>query len=128
MATQRNFQISTDVQSRVHALDWPAIHASLNQSGWAKTGVILTPDECSDFCSLYQDDSRFRSKIIMQRHRFGVGEYKYFKYPLPELITELRQSLYPHLASLANKWMEDLGIDVSFPRIEIGPVKLRAPR
>jgi uncharacterized protein len=113
--TQRNLQIPNDVQSRVDALDWPAMHASLNQSGWAKTGVILAPDECSDFCSLYQDDSRFRSKIVMQRHRFGVGEYKYFKYPLPELITELRQSLYPHLAPLANEWMGNLDTDVSFP-------------
>jgi hypothetical protein len=115
MATQRNPQIPDVVQARVQSLDWPAIHASLNQSGWARTGVILTPDECSDLCGIYQDDSRFRSKIVMQRHRFGLGEYKYFKYPLPELITELRKSLYPNLAALANEWMQQLGMDVSFP-------------
>jgi uncharacterized protein len=115
MATQRTLQTPGDVQSRIASLDWPAIQLSLNQFGWARTGVILSPEECSDLCSLYQDDSRFRSKIIMQRHRFGVGEYKYFKYPLPEVITELRQSLYPQLASLAGEWMRNLGMDLSFP-------------
>jgi len=116
MAAHNTFDITSIIWSRIDSLDWPAIHASLNQLGWAKTGVILTPDECSELRNKYHDEQRFRSKIIMQRHRFGVGEYKYFNYPLPELITELRQSLYPHLAPLANEWMNQLGIASSFPK------------
>jgi len=115
LSIQKNVRSSGTIQSRIASLDWPAIHLSLNEFGWAKTGVILTPEECSGLRGLYLDDSRFRSKIIMQRYRFGIGEYKYFNYPLPEVITELRQSLYPHLASLANEWMRNLGMDVSFP-------------
>jgi len=115
MATRHNLQLPNDVYSRIQFLDWNAIHASLNHFGWARTGAILTPDQCSDLCGIYQDESRFRSKIIMQRHRFGIGEYKYFKYPVPEVVTELRQSLYLHLASLGNEWMQQLGMDVSFP-------------
>ena len=116
MAAHHTFDITSAISSRIHSLDWSAIHNALNQSAWAKTGTLLTADECSDLCDLYQNDSLFRSKIIMQRHRFGVGDYKYFNYPLPELITELRQSLYPHLAPLANEWMKRLGIATSFPK------------
>jgi uncharacterized protein len=65
---------------------------------------------------MYSDEARFRSRIIMQRHRFGVGEYKYFNYPLPKPIAELRHSLYPHLAPLANEWMQQLGFKTSFPK------------
>ena len=116
MAARHNFHLPDTIHSRIDSLDWLAIQTSLNQSGWAKTASILTPDECLNLRSVYHDDSRFRSKIIMQRHRFGIGEYQYFNYPLPELIVELRQSLYPHLAPLANEWMKQLGIDTSFPK------------
>lgn len=116
MAAHHTYEIASTIPFRVESLDWPAIHNSLNQSGWAKTTAILTPDECADLCSMYSDEARFRSKITMQRHRFGVGEYKYFTYPLPELITELRQSLYPLLAPLANEWTNQLGIATSFPK------------
>ena len=116
MAAHHTLDLASTIPFRISSLEWPAIHASLNQFGWAKIGTILTPDDCTDLCSMYHDDARFRSKIIMQRHRFGVGEYKYFNYPLPELIIDLRQSLYPHLAPLANDWMKQLGLDSSFPK------------
>lgn len=116
MAAHHSLQIPSPIHSRINSLDWTALHASLSQSGWAKTTAILTSDECSDLRNMYFDEERFRSKIVMQRHRFGVGEYKYFRYPLPERIAELRQSLYPHLAPLANEWMQQLGLDTSYPK------------
>lgn len=116
MAAHHTLEIATTIHSRIDSLDWSAIRNSLNQLGWAKTTAILTPDECAELCSMYSDEARFRSRIIMQRHRFGVGEYKYFNYPLPESIAELRQSLYPHLAPLANEWMQQLGFEISFPK------------
>ena len=75
---------------------------------------LLSPDECRALAAMYPDDSHFRSRIVMGRHGFGRGEYKYFSYPLPDLIAELRPALYPQL-QIANHWNETMGIDIRYP-------------
>jgi uncharacterized protein len=92
------------IETRVSALDWPVLQDSLTERGYAVTPPILTPAECQAIVSLYPDESRFRTHIIMERHRFGVGDYKYFSHPLPQLVIDLRTSAYPHLAKVANDW------------------------
>jgi hypothetical protein len=93
-----------DIAARVHALDWSAIERSLWELGYAKTPPVLTPEECQELIALYADDARFRSRVDMARHRFGVGDYKYFAAPLPPLVQALRAGAYPPLAAIANQW------------------------
>jgi uncharacterized protein len=100
---------------RVHALDWSRIEGDLAAQGSAMLEKLLAPEECRDIASLYPEDGVFRSKVVMARHGFGRGEYKYFGYPLPELIQELRTALYPRLAPIANHWNELMRIDVRYP-------------
>lgn len=97
------------VKSRIAELSWNASAAALEERGYAVTETILTSRECSDLVALYGDEKRFRRHIVMERYRFGVGDYRYFGNPLPEIITELRTSAYPHLAEVANHWAEELG-------------------
>jgi uncharacterized protein len=97
------------IPERIDALDWSALEQSLSARGYAVTAPILTPAECDAIIALYSDETRFRSHIIMERHRFGVGDYKYFSHPLPETVAGLRTGAYPHLAKVANKWAEALG-------------------
>jgi hypothetical protein len=102
----------TDVPSlagRVDGLEWNTLAQLLTQRGFAVTAPILSKAECNSLVALYGDASRFRSHIIMERYRFGVGDYKYFAHPLLELITDLRTAVYPHLAEVANHWAELLG-------------------
>jgi hypothetical protein len=99
----------SSLQQRIDALDWKAAEESLSARGYAVTPAILTPDECASIVALYIDDSRFRSHIVMERYRFGIGDYKYFDHPLPEVVTSLRTAAYPHLAPIANAWAEALG-------------------
>jgi uncharacterized protein len=89
-------------------LDWPAIEASLDGQGFARIPPILTSKDCESIVSLYDDDSRFRSRIEMERFRFGVGEYKYFAAPLPPIVQTLREQLYERLATTANRWVARL--------------------
>src|SRR5919109_12713 len=103
------------VAPRIDALDWSAMAAALDERGYATTGPLLDPDACADLIALYADASRFRSRVVMQRHAFGRGEYQYFAYPLPPAVADLRHALYPHLAPLANRWNEQLQSDVRFP-------------
>jgi uncharacterized protein len=91
------------------------LEAALDASGWAVLPKLLTPDECRALTAAYDDDARFRSKVVMARHGFGRGEYKYFAYPLPPRVAELRESLYPRLAPIANRWSERLKNEVRFP-------------
>lgn len=100
---------------RVVAMDWPAITAHLDGNGWAVLDGLLTPNECRSLANLYGESDIFRSHIIMARHGFGRGEYKYFSYPLPDIIAGLRTALYPQLAPIANRWNETMGIDVRYP-------------
>jgi hypothetical protein len=99
----------SSIQKRIDALDWNALEQSLSACGHAITAPILTPAECDALVALYHDETRFRSHIIMERHRFGVGDYKYFSHPLPGTVASLRTSAYPHLAKVANQWAEALG-------------------
>lgn len=100
---------------RIRKLDWVALDLALTEKGYARTGCVLSPQECGDLISLYPDDSHFRSHIEMARFRFGQGDYKYFADPLPEAIQELRRGFYPPLAAIANRWMENLGSRERFP-------------
>ncbi len=97
------------IAQRIKELDWSSAEQSLSERGYAITVPILSHEECASLVALYNDASRFRSHIIMERYRFGIGDYKYFAHPLPELVTELRSSAYPHLAEVANRWAEVLG-------------------
>jgi hypothetical protein len=97
------------IQKRIEVLDWNDAEQSLSARGYAITAQILTPAECDAIVALYGDESRFRSHVIMERHRFGVGDYKYFSHPLPETVAALRTAAYPHLAKIANQWAEALG-------------------
>lgn len=97
-------------------LDWTAISESLSSSGYAPTGRLLSPAECAQLVSLYPDDANFRSRVVMERYRFGKGDYKYFRYPLPPIVHHLRESTYPYLARVANLWQSQLGDnDPPFP-------------
>ena len=100
----------------VTALDWADIAAQLDAHGCATTGPLLTPAQCAALVETYVSDAPFRSRIVMARHGFGRGEYKYFAYPLPDLVAELRAALYPPLANIANRWNAAMGIDLGYPR------------
>lgn len=100
---------------RVARLDWPGIAVQLDTAGCALTGPLFTPAECAALAGAYDDDALFRSRVIMARHGFGRGEYKYFDNPLPKPVAALRRSLYPPLAAIANRWNEQLGEPVRFP-------------
>lgn len=95
--------------------DWTAIGNSLHRQGFARVESILTPDECAGIIALYTKDEIFRSTINMQRYRFGMGEYRYFNYPLPRIVQSLREMIYPSLAPVANEWMWRLGTAISYP-------------
>jgi uncharacterized protein len=105
----------SDITSRVDAIDWGQATRELDAQGCALLKGLLTPDECRALAALYPDDSHFRSRIVMGRHGFGRGEYKYFSYPLPLVIVELRPSLYARLRDVANRWNEAMGIDIRYP-------------
>jgi len=100
---------------RVEALDWERIEGELDGQGCARIEALLTPGECEGLAGLYPDDEPFRSRVVMARHGYGRGEYKYFGYPLPPLVAALRTALYPRLAPIANRWHEVLGSAVRFP-------------
>jgi uncharacterized protein len=103
------------VAGRVEAIDWSRIGSELDAQGCAVIDGLLSPSQCQALAALYPDDSRFRSRVVMGRHGFGRGEYKYFAYPLPEPIAELRPVLYPPLREVANRWNETMGIDIRYP-------------
>ncbi|NRG19596.1 2OG-Fe(II) oxygenase [Rhizobiales bacterium] len=114
-ATLKHDILQTDYATRVNGLDWPRILADLDTFGFATTGPLLTREACEALACAYDNDGLFRTRIVMARHGFGSGEYKYLAYPLPSLVQSLRSSLYPHLAPLANSWSERTGRGVSFP-------------
>jgi hypothetical protein len=103
------------IAARVDAIDSAHISAELDAQGSAVIDNLLTQQECAALAALYPDDTHFRSRIVMGRHGFGRGEYKYFSDPLPDAIAELRQALYAPLQSVANRWNEAMGIDVRYP-------------
>ena len=113
---RQNMSISiTSASTRLAALDWEEIAASLERHGAAVIGPLLTQDQCRSLAASYNDDALFRSRIVMAQHGFGRGEYRYFANPLPEPVATLRTALYPPLARVANRWSEALGVEADFP-------------
>ncbi len=107
--------IATAVDERIEQLDWPRISQDLDAQGSAVLEHMLSPEECRELSALYPNDGLFRSRVVMGRHGFGRGEYKYFSYPLPDLVASLRASIYPRLVPIANRWNADMGIDIRYP-------------
>jgi hypothetical protein len=104
-----------NVVERVDALDWQRISQELDQHGNARLPGILLSAECDILEALYPEDEPFRSRVVMESHGFGRGEYKYFRYPLPDIVSQFRTALYSHLESIANRWNRVMGIDVRYP-------------
>ena len=100
---------------RVAALDWPRIAGDIDAHGCAVVDGVLSDAACAALAASYADEALFRSRVVMSRHGFGRGEYKYFAYPLPDVVAALRTTLYPPLATIANHWNEALGIDMRYP-------------
>ena len=104
-----------DIATRVDAIDWARARDDLDAQGCTVLSKLLTPDQCRELAALYPDDTCFRSRIVMGRHGFGRGEYKYLRYPLPDLIAQLRPLLYGRLYQVADRWNEAMGIDIRYP-------------
>lgn len=104
-----------DEAGRIDALDWAGITRSLDASGYALMPGFMSPQACQAVARMYAQDGGFRSRVVMQRHGFGRGEYKYFSYPLPPLIGQMRAALYPHLAPVANQWNARMGLPERYP-------------
>ena len=98
-------------------VDWERVSQELDEQGSAVIERLLSPEECHQLAALYPEDGLFRSHIVMAKHGFGRGEYKYFAYPLPGLIADLRTAVYPYLVPIANRWNQAMGVDVSYPAI-----------
>ncbi|MDB5416708.1 MAG: proline hydroxylase [Phenylobacterium sp.] len=104
-----------DLATRVSALAWADLAAELDAHGCALIRGLLAPETCRALAGQYDHDALFRSQVIMGRHGFGRGEYRYFAYPLPDLVAELRAAFYPPLAAIANRWSAALGAAVRYP-------------
>lgn len=98
-----------------NAIDWRRVSEELDAQGSTIMKRLLFPDQCRSIAALYREESIFRSSVVMAKHGFGRGEYKYFGYPLPDLIQSLRTAAYPRLVPIANRWNEAMGIDVRYP-------------
>ena len=103
------------LEMRVSQYDWNTLSEEINGHGCAVIEKLLSPEECRQIAGLYPEGDHFRSHIHMARHGFGRGEYRYVRYPLPDLIDGLHTALYPHLANIANGWNERMGIDQRYP-------------
>lgn len=104
------------IERRIASLDWPGLTRALDTQGSAVIERLLSPEECAAVSVLYSQEAGFRSRVIMSRHGFGRGEYRYFAYPLPCLVADLRAALYPRLAETANRWNAAMGIGVRYPQ------------
>jgi hypothetical protein len=103
------------IAERLNGIAWKRAETDLDAYGAAVLERLLAPEECDAVTAMYPDEATFRSRIVMTRHGFGRGEYKYFRYPLPDLVEKLRTNLYPRLAPIANRWNEELHIGVRYP-------------
>ncbi len=103
------------IEQRMAGLDWDRMTGDLDRQGWTTTGPLLTDQERMGLSASYEDDGLFRSTVVMARHGFGRGEYRYFVYPLPPLVQQLRAGLYERLVPLANRWLEAVGHADQFP-------------
>jgi uncharacterized protein len=111
----RSASPASDIAARVAAIDWRQAASDLDAQGCAVLKGLLTAEESRALAALYPDDTRFRSRVVMGRHGFGRGEYKYFSHPLPALIADLRPTLYKQLHGVANRWNEAMNIDIRYP-------------
>jgi len=109
------FGVSGALALQTGTIDWHRVGEELDSHGCAVLAGVLTADDCSALAKSYDDPTLFRSRVVMGQHGFGRGEYKYFTYPLPDLVAALRQALYPPLAAIANRWNTAMGLDVQFP-------------
>lgn len=105
------------MKQQIEQLDWDQILTRLNDQGYAMVNSVLAYDDCRQLVMAYDQNELYRKTINMERYRFGMGEYKYFNYPLPPVIEQIRQGVYPYLAPLANNWMKVLNIQKQFPLI-----------
>ncbi|MES2788325.1 MAG: 2OG-Fe(II) oxygenase [Planctomycetota bacterium] len=105
----------TETLRRVASLEWDKIGQELDHHGCAVIGPLLSPEQCTTLAAAYDTDEIFRNRVVMERHGYGRGEYRYFSYPLPQVVQSLRTALYPALAQIANRWNEEMGIDVRYP-------------
>ncbi|WP_423382461.1 2OG-Fe(II) oxygenase [Burkholderia sp. LMG 32019] len=107
--------VDASVEARIAAIDWAAFERDLTRDGYAVLPKLLAPSLCGEVAAYYPQDERFRSRIVMERYAFGRGEYKYFARPLPDIVGQLRESLYSRLAPIANRWHGLMRIDFRFP-------------
>jgi uncharacterized protein len=114
-STHSSTAAANDALDRVASLDWATIGSELDSHGCAVIGPLFTPAQCEALTALYDTESLFRSRVVMARHGYGRGEYQYFSYPLPALISSLRTALYTPLAEIANQWNEVMNINVRYP-------------
>jgi hypothetical protein len=114
-ATQRAPVDGGDASDSLARVDWPRVEAELDQRGHCVLPALLTPTECGTIAALYEQESRFRSTVVMARHNFGSGEYRYFDYPLPDPVASLRARAYAALVPTARRWHEALGLTVDWP-------------
>jgi uncharacterized protein len=109
---------------RLGRYDWDTIGAELNGFGCAVLAKLLSPDECQDIASLYGREDCFRSRVHMARHGFGEGEYRYFRYPLPDLVGDLRTALYARAVTFANAWNERMKLTTRYPKLHADYLKI----
>jgi uncharacterized protein len=107
--------LTAEFERRLNALDWAALERALDERGYATIPALLAPARCAEIAAMYDERERFRSRVVMERVRFGVGEYKYFAPPLPPLVAAIRTALYPCLAPIANRWRRATGRDATYP-------------
>jgi hypothetical protein len=103
------------MEHRIESVDWAATGKTLDAQGWAVLPALLAAEECAAAAAAWREERRFRSHVVMARHGFGRGEYRYFAYPLPAMVASLRTALYRPLAEVANRWNERLGVEARFP-------------
>jgi len=115
MVREKTESATSDIANRLEAIDWEAANHELDRNGCAVLQRLLSARQCQAMAGLYPQEALFRSRVVMGRHGFGRGEYKYFAYPLPPLISALRPALYARLQGLANRWNEAMGLDVRYP-------------
>lgn len=108
------YRVAMSIEQRIAALEWDGIARDLDAHGAATTGPLLAPEECAALAALYGREAGFRSRVVMARHGFGRGEYKYFA-ELPPLVAALRERLYPRLVPVANAWQAAMGLPRRFP-------------
>ncbi|MBK0380757.1 2OG-Fe(II) oxygenase [Mucilaginibacter segetis] len=104
-----------DIKQRIEAAHWAEVTESMNERGYACIPKILLTEECNSLIASYADDSLYRKTITMEKHGYGRGQYKYYNYPLPGIVQQLREMVYPHIAPVGNNWMDVLKIEKQFP-------------